>query len=344
MLTLPQGEDGFLAFSDLLTGYRLSSALMLAHDAGVFEAVSQEGCESITLCARVGWEPVYGDRFLRCLCSLGLLRQEGRRYCLSRFAAIYLCSASEQYQGKTLAFEQQLHQSWQQLAATLKTGQRIFATKDKDPQELQQAFSTYLGAMDEAAQIRSKELWEGLPVAAATGVILDIGAGAGTFLRNFLEKHPGWQGLFCDLPEVVGSTALHQRLTGMENRVHWCPCNLLTEAPSDFDAIPDQSCDLVLLSNIIHCQGTAETGMLLRKAAAKTTEQGLLVIHDFFNDTGWRGALYDIHMMLNTFNGKTYSIQETIEMAAPCGFCHSLSKQLPSGSTTLVLTRNQEKD
>lgn len=341
MLTLPTGEGSFLDFSDLLTGYRLSSVLMLAHEAGVFATVGQEGCDGAGLCARMGWEPVYGGRFLHSLCGVGLLNYTGGRYFLSPFAATYLCPTSEQYQGRTLAFEQRLFQSWQRLAPTLETGQRI-APKDKDPQELQQAFATYLGAMEEAARVRAQELWEVVPVNAATGTILDIGAGAGTFLVDFLGRYLGWYAIFCDLPEVVTNTGLHPRLTGMGDRIRWCRCNLLAEAPSDFDAIPDGSCDLVLLSNIIHCQGATETGRLLRKAAAKTAKQGQMVIHDFFSDTSWRGALYDIHMMLNTYNGKTYSLQEVIAMAAPCGFSCPVSTQLPSGSTALVLTRNQQ--
>ncbi len=39
----------------------------------------------------------------------------------------------------------------------------------------------------------------------------------------------------------------------------------------------------------------------------------MIVVHDFFSDSGWRGSLYDMHMMPNTFNGKTYSQQEIIE-------------------------------
>ncbi len=342
MLNLPPREGRFLAFSDLLTGYRLSSVLMLAHDAGVFEAVGQEGCEGSELCARVGWQTDFGARFLRCLCSLGLLRQEASRYLLSPFATRYLLSASEHYQGRTLAFEQQLHQSWQQLATTLQTGERVFATKDKNPQELQQAFATYLGAMDEAARIRARELWEVLPIPAATGTLLDIGAGAGTFLTAFLGRYPGWRAIFCDLPEVVTSAALHPQSAGMADRISWCGCNLLAEVPSDFDVILDHSCDLVLLSNLIHCQGTAETDLLLRKAAAKAAEEGMLVIHDFFSDTGWRGALYDIHMMLNTYNGQTYAQRELLALAATCGFYYSRAKQLPSGSTALVLARHPE--
>ena len=341
-MNLSQEACSYLTFSDLLIGYRLSSVLMLAHDAGVFDAIDQEGAEGPELCARFGWESVYGERFLRCLCGLGLLRQHDSRYFLSRFATTYLCSESAQYQGKTLTFERQLYHSWEQLAATLGSGKRIFAAKDKDPQELEQAFSTYLGSMDEAARIRAEELWDWFPLPASSGTILDIGAGSGAFLYNFLMRYLGWYGIFCDLPEVVASKGLHQQVAGIEHRISWFGCNLLADSPSDFDLIRDQSCDIAVLSNIIHCQGTTETDTLLRKAVSKTKKQGVIVIHDFFSDTGWRGSLYDIHMMLNTFNGKTYLLQEIIEMAEPYGFCHSFSKQLRSGSTTLVLARNQE--
>lgn len=342
MMNLQKEACSYLNFSDLLTGYRLSSVLMMAHDAGVFDAIDQDGGEGSELCARFGWDLVYGDRFLRCLCSLGLLRQHDSRYFLSEFAATYLCSESAQYQGKTLAFEKQLYHSWEQLAVTLGAGKRIFATKDKDPRELEWAFSTYLGSMDEAANVRAKELWDWFPLPASSGTILDIGSGSGAFLSDFLMRCPAWRGIFCDLPEVVASKELHQRVEEIEHRVSWCSCNLLADSPSDFDLIREQSCDIVLLSNIIHCQGTTETDTLLRKAVSRTREEGVIVIHDFFSDTGWRGSLYDIHMMLNTFNGKMYSLQEIIEMAAPYGFCHNFSKQLPSGSTTLVLARNRE--
>jgi hypothetical protein len=140
---------------------------------------------------------------------------------------------------------------------------------------------------------------------------------------------------------VVTGKGLHLRFAEIDHRLTWCGGNLLAEGPSDFDVIADQSCDIVLLSNIIHCQGAAETDTLLRKAASKMTEQGVIVVHDFFSDTGWRGSLYDIHMMLNTFNGKTYSQLEIIEMALSCGLCHKFSKQLQSGSTALILARNR---
>jgi len=342
MRTPPLDEADFLAFSDLLTGYRQAEALMLAHGAGIFAAVGREGGEGAAICAQVGWKPVYGERFLRCLCGLGLLERTGSRYTLSGFAARYLLSASEHYQGRTLVFEQQLRHSWQHLAATLETGQRVFATNDKSHEELQQALATYLGAMDEAARIRARELWDALPMDAVSGILLDMGAGSGAFLADFLERYPGWQGIFCDLPEVVSSIALQPPVAGMVGRLNWCACNLLATDDPGLDAINDRTCALVLLSNVIHCQGAAETSLLLYKAAAKTSDQGLLVIHDFFSDTGWRGALYDIHMMLNTYNGRTCPQEEIRAMAASCGFGHHRSRPLASGSTALIFARRPE--
>jgi hypothetical protein len=94
---------------------------------------------------------------------------------------------------------------------------------------------------------------------------------------------------------------------------------------------------------MIHCQGAGETAGLLRRAAAKVGGQGLLVIHDFFTDDR-RGALYDLHMMLNTYNGRTYAVQEVEEMAKSLGFVRQRVHQLPSGSVLLVLARGAAWD
>ena len=79
-----------------------------------------------------------------------------------------------------------MHESWEQLTPTLHAGKRIFATRDKDPRELQKAFSVFLGAMDEAARVRAVELWDWLPFCGIGGeTILDAGAATGRFWPNF---------------------------------------------------------------------------------------------------------------------------------------------------------------
>lgn len=340
----PGDLQGFAAFTDLLTAYRLTGVLMEAHEAGLFAAVGGVGRSGTELCTQVGWDPAYGERFLRCLCGLGLLRLQEDRYALSDFAAAYLDPASPCYQGRTLAFERRLRRSWQELGPTLAGGRRVVGTEDKDPDTLCRAFGIYLGAMDEAARIRASELWEALPPPRQTGTLLDLGAGSGAFAAVFLDRYPGWRAILCDLPEVTADTDLHPLPQEVMARINWCACNLLSAGPSPFDAIADRSCHLVLLSNVVHCQGQEETALLLAKAVSKTADGGLLLIHDFFTDTGWRGALYDLHMMINTYNGRTYSRSELIVMAGDCGLELRQDLALSSGSDLLVFTRCRPRE
>jgi len=339
-MSLPFTDSSFLAFSDSLTGYRLSSILMLLEEVALFDIIGDRGEPCGQICDQIGWDRAYGKRFLDCLQRLGFLERHGDLYHPSRFSRNFLCRTSTNAQGRTLAFERRLQESWQQLDATLRAGQRVFATGDKTEEELQEAFSLYLGAMDEAATIRAEELWQAIRPLPPRGRILDIGGGSGAYLAAFLDRYPKWSAIYCDLSQVVDSST-HQRLDLVASRISWCRCNVISEEAGEFDTIPPGSCDLVLLSNLIHCQGREETTRIVQRAAEKAAPEGLMIIHDFFSDCGWRGAIYDLHMMLNTFNGRTYLLQECVEMAAKKGFCCHTSQTLHSGSTLLTLARNE---
>ncbi len=65
-------------------------------------------------------------------------------------------------------------------------------------------------------------------------------------------------------------------------------------------------------------------------------DDGLVLIHDFFSDCGWRGAIYDIHIMLNTYNGRTYTIDEMTMMLAELEFVYTKKIELDSGSIVLA--------
>ena len=337
----PKTSGTFLDFSDLLTGYRLSEMLLTIEESGLFALLGPDGATASAICRHTGWHGEYGGRFLQCLCGLGLLQMEDDRYIPSLFTRQFLLPGLE-YQGTTLAFEQKLRRNWQSLNATLIAGGRVTGTAEKSAAELRQARALYLGAMDEAAAIRAGELWQTLADLPEQGVLLDIGAGAGTFLAAFLSRHPGWSAIYCDLPEIACNEKLHPRLHGLHHRLRWCGCNLLDPEASAFATIGEQSADLVLLSNLIHCQGLEETTRLLAKAAAKASRNGLIIIHDFFSDRGWRGALYDLHMMINTINGRTYRTSEIIEIMALLGWTHHTARQLPSDSTLLAFACRQD--
>ncbi|WP_028585410.1 methyltransferase [Desulfogranum mediterraneum] len=339
----PSRESAYLGFSELLTAYRSSFLLLQVHDAGLFELIAEAGSGLEQICRDLGWDPELGERLLQALCGLELLLVEGERFYLSPFSRAFLWSGSSRYQGASLAFEQQLIGSWQTLEATLKQGSRVHATGDKSPEELATALDRYLGAMGEAARERAPEFWAWLRP-PERGTILEIGAGSGAFLQAFLQVHPGWQGLFFDLPEVVARARRSAQLQPLGERLRFFSGNYLEDGGGLAGcSYGDQAPELVLLSNVVHCQGQRETQELLARAGQQLAPGGLLVIHDFFRDSPGPGRLYDLHMMLNTYNGRTYSrtgFEEMLQAAMGPGTCSWRS--LASGSALAAWAEEEE--
>lgn len=325
----------FRSFTDLLTGYRASQALLVAHRCGLLEQLGGGGRSAEELCTALGWDPAYGRRFLDTLCALGLLQREEEYYDFTPTMRPLLAVDGSNRQWQTLEFEAQMFAAWSHLEETLVAGQRIFAAGDKSPHELKQARDRYLGAMDEAARIRAVELFDGLDDLPSHGRMLDLGTGSGAYVREFLNRHPDWTVTCCDLPEVLNRPQLRESLAPWREQISLIGCNLLATWPPSL--VTTDPYDLVLLSNLMHCQGWEETTVLLGQVAALTKPQGQVLVHDFFCDDSPFGALYDLHMLLNTYNGRTYAGGELEEMAKSQELMMESRWRLASGSTLMRL-------
>jgi predicted metal-binding protein len=77
----------------------------------------------------------------------------------------------------------------------------------------------------------------------------------------------------------------------------------------------------------------------LKQAGEMLKQDGLLVVHDFYRNANSFGALYDLHMLVNTFNGRSYTTAETAAMLQSAGFTNNVTIELPSSSLALVATR-----
>lgn len=337
MKRIRTGDESFKTFSDILTGYRQTSIMMTAHSAGVFDEIGASGSTCEMICQKTGWSRIYGRRFLDVLCSMGFLDFDDSIYTLTGFAERFLFSRSDDYQGSALEFERTLVESWNCLSDTLDSGSRVFGTDVKTNEDYASALALYLDAMNDAAIVRASEVWDSLAI-DTSGLILDAGAGSGRFLFEFLNRNKGWTGIFCDLKDVIDIAVKRPELISVGDRLNYISCDL-THPESVRSKIKSLSADIIFMSNVVHCQGDSETELLLSGLVESLSESGRVIIHDFFKDCGWRGASYDLHMMLNTFNGKTYSVNEIISVMDRLGMMHVESHQLSSGSTVLVFKR-----
>ena len=276
-------------------------------------------------------------RFLALLEHAGLLSKSNQQWCLSLFSKTYLSASSFSSQRNSLTFESLLMENWRQLGTILQEGQG--ALIQEQPQgQYRERLQLFHHAMAEAARVRSKELWDAVAPLPEQGTIIDLGAGDGTYLKTFLQRHPRWRGVLCDLPDVCEKVAAP---SVSEKRILF-PCNILDQKElavliEEYRGIAGT----VLLSNLYHCYAPGENQTLLQQIAPLVGNNGLLIVHDFFRDANNFGALYDLHMLVNTLSGRTYTLPETCSIVANAGFSHSKIIELPSFSLALVASRTQ---
>lgn len=334
MKILPS-DNSYNTFCDLTSGYRLFSVLREAHRFGIIDRVAEGDCRLEGLAERCGMRTEEGKRFIDLLLGIGLLEQYDGQLSVSRFAATYLGSASPLNQRHVLEFEVLLTANWDRLGTILSEGQGTLIV-EQSQDEYRRRLALFQQAMGEAAAVRSQELWEALSGLPERGLIIDIGAGDGSYLTTFLKGHPGWQALACDLPDVCAAA---QGMSSNEN-LQWHPLNILEpEALKQLVNEWREKADVLLLSNLIHCYPLPQIRFMLQQLHELPAGDGLLVIHDFFRDANEFGAFYDLHMLVNTWNGSCHTLAETIELLKENGFQHHYVLELPSRSHAVVACR-----
>lgn len=334
-MKISPADNSYATFCDLTTGYRLFRLVQEACASGIIDLVAQQACSAAELLEQCGLRREEGERFIEALVSAGILeRYDGRLY-LSRFAATYLTEGSPLNQRHVLEFEGLLMDNWGNLGKMLREGQGSLIV-EQPPEECRRRLGLFQGAMGEAARVRGRELWEALSGLPESGLIIDIGAGDGSYLAEFLERHPGWRALACDLPQVCTAAQASPAPAGLT----WQPLNILD--PGELDSFVEahrSAASVVLLSNLLHCYSAEENSALLTRLARLIPENGLLIVHDFFTDGNGFGALYDLHMLVNTWNGRCYTLAETATLLSEAGFRQHTVLELPSRSHAVVTSR-----
>jgi len=334
MKILPS-DNSYRTFCDLTSGYRMFCVMGEAIRSGIIDRLEEgeRSCEELLAATTLRAEE--GRRFIDLLVNVGLLERYENKLYLSRFSRSYLSRTSATSQRHVLEFEPLLMDKWRQLGTVLEQGQGTLNV-EQSPPEYAQRLQLYQQAMGEAAVVRSRELWDRVTHLAEQGTIIDIGAGDGTYLRGFLALHPGWSAVACDLPDVCARLADQS----LPENLSLYPCNILD--PRELAGLVENyraAADLLLFSNLCHCYGTAENRALLGQAGKMLAEEGLLVVHDFFRDANSFGALYDLHMLVNTWNGRSYTTTEAAALLQEAGFTHTTVIELPSSSLALVASR-----
>jgi len=284
---------------DLATAYWFSEVIFTAVELDVFSMLDPAGSTAARIAQMMEFDTPAVERFLEALCALGLAtRGNGGSFYNSRIAAQYLVKGKECYQGNSIQWRKTISSPWKSLKDSLKSGGRVYYPA---PEKTMERLQRYISAMDDVARVKSRDI--GALFRDISGRILDVGAGSGAVAAEFLDRFSGTKATLIDLPDVLNYAARLMDQRELAERITFCPANILEPWP-----VGKGMFDLVVLSNVLHAYGQTEAIHLLGQARECLNAGGLLVIHDFFQEhCPEKAAVFDLNMLINTYNGKVFS-------------------------------------
>lgn len=322
-------------FNSMLTGYRSTMIIIKAVELGIIEAIGLNGSTVDSVINECSLKENEGERFLSLLNHLGIIEKFNRNLYLTQFSRKYLSSESKLNQLAAIEFEPCQIYNWNKLDTILKDGQGSIIKEKKENEYLKSLYNYQL-AMHNAAKVRSEELWNNIPINSQEGLIIDLGTGDGTYIKEFLKRNLNWKAMGCDLADVVN-------LNNNSNpNLSFNEINLLNnEEITCFAKKFNKEASIILLSNLIHCYSEVENRQILQLADSLLDDNGIIIVHDFFTDVNSFGAIYDIHMMVNTYNGKTYNTDETKDLFKEINFYKNYTIELNSSSLAMIFAKNK---
>lgn len=339
----------FQYLEDLACAYWYSEILFAAIDLGIFTLVDRDRGNVVDLAEAASCKPEELARFVRLLKDLFLLEErEGILY-NGQLAAKFLVRGKPGYLGDFLLYRRYMKPAWQTLVEKISRD-----GAPKDPQEDtamagEEARSgilrpsgddyetrnyRYVAASDTLMDQKKDEIAAFMNHFSWVPPIIDIGGGAGTLLRAF----PGAESVLFDLPEVIAAA---RRLR--ETEESWRNIRAVEGDFRIFEPGQEDRFGLVIMSNFLHAYGKAEAKTLLAKAVSMLKDDGFVLIHDYFPDrksvSPHKGPMYDLNMMVNTYNGVCHESTVVAEWLRKEGFSRVETWDLSTDTSVVIGSR-----
>ncbi len=321
---------------DLACGSWYSEVLFTALELDIFSLLTTGCNDLVTFSRQHDFNPENLQRLLDTLQSLSLIEHENGYWFNSALANQYLVRNSKDNLTDFILYRRYIQDGWRKLTAKIAPHKKIESLY-KDAHYQQRNFY-YVRALDQLARQKALEIKNLVNKINWKGPLLDIGGGAGAISRIFLQQHPDLETTLFEIPEVLEAAKSIYAEKSHEQQLH----TLCGDFRSyDFSS---NRYGIIILSNFLHAYDRKTSKTLLIKALGLLKHDGLLLIHDYFPDRQTsarknKGALYDLHMLANTYNGGCETTQTIMSRLRKQGIKKIQIKDLDSDSS-LILASN----
>ena len=301
---------------------------------GVFERLDQGPRSAAQLATETGASLRGLAGILNVLVGLQLLGRDGDRYTLTPESAAFLVPSRSDYRG--LFFQHisdQLLPRWLELNEIVRTGRP--ASRVNQEEEGAQFFAEFVESLFPVSFSAASALGEhlGIPDAAASVSVLDIGAGSGVWGIALAKQSPQVRIRAVDWPRVLEVTKRVAARHGVADR--------LTATPGDFfEADFGDGHQLATVGHILHSEGRDRSQRLLKKIWSALAPGGTIAIQEFVPNDERTGPvhtlIFAVNMLVNTDEGDTFTFAEMSAWLKEAGYVNPRLLDVPSVSPLVL--------
>lgn len=347
---------------NLSTAYWRSEVLFAALDLKLFDHIEAEQATTKKICVLSGCREDGLYRLLKVMKRMELIGESKGNWFNNQVARRYLVSKSPSYMGDFFLYRRAMRENFRLMT------QKISLNDDPEAVSCGHSCSVsdsvtdsiedyavrnfnYVLALDQLAKEKSREIVEILFRETWLSPVLDIGGGAGSLCRYLIKRitllcrlnyelgipdAPDLlRGVLLDLPEVIeAARKVYPDETDWEG-IETIGADFRFHAFEKGEAF-----GLIVMSNFLHAYGEKEARKLLEKAIGLLKPGGKILIHDYFPDrlgrSPQKGPIYDLAMMLNTYNGECHEAARVISWLDAVGIRQSVVLDLETDSSVIL--------
>lgn len=289
-----------------------SRVIMTGCDLDVFTQVDRKAGTAKEIASKLSLDEFAAERLLNSLAAMGCLEKKRDIFHLTEQGALLSSLRPKSILSMVLHFSD-VWKTWDHLTAVVKEGRQQNRTeRARDGKSLE----SFIGAMDAIGRDLSVEIARAVDLRGFKK-LLDIGGASGTYTVALLNENPDLTAILFDLEPVVAIAKKRLVADGLMDRV------ALVAGDFYIDELPT-SCDLALLSAIVHQNSPSQNVDLFKKINKALLPGGSLLIRDHIMDEHRTappmGALFALNMLVATPGGDTYTFDELKDGLEQAGF------------------------
>lgn len=274
---------------DTFVALLLAKTVIAATAVGIFDALETAPLTAAEIAKRCESDPKATEQLLRALFACKYLKLRGNRFVPARASRRWL-SRTASCSLHSAVLHRGLDLRFMNFEEYVKSGKSLKFHAALSPED----WGIYHeGQAGHAAQVLG-EVIGGIPLPPHAKDLLDLGGGHGLYSFAFCRRYPSLQARVLDLDTTVGRREAKSMPSEVSGRVQFEVADIRTVP------LPPNSCDVILLANVVHHLDDATNRELMRRSAVALRPGGIAIVIDAvrplsLQETGQLEGLLDLY-------------------------------------------------